>query len=226
MTTTLFNIIRSELQKKGYNEFVDKEGNLVLFEKDHQFMTKILKYEPEVQQIVDELFAGASLENTEHDTHFKKGFIYRFINRRINRQTVEAFQMELLSTFLSYEEGIQQMYEQAERYLTGSSTSESNNKQINKQKNDSTNTSDNRSAYADLPQNNVQIDVDNTVMSSASDNTISRNKQRNTQETDGETSGETFAESKTYNIDELLKGSGMLEHFYNIFDVKCFLQVW
>src|SRR5699024_5058452 len=63
-------------------------------------------------------------------------------------------------------------------------------------------------------------------MDHATDNTISRNKQKNKQETEGETSGKTESENKTYQLDELLKSNGLLEQVYDIFDRKCFLQVW
>ncbi len=222
----LFNIIQSELIKKGFNEFIDDQGNLVFFDTDHQFMTKIFKYDDDVSQIVNKLFTDQSLSDPEHDKHFKKAFITRFINRRINRQTVEAFRMELLATFLSNEDYINRIYTDVDKYVTQMATTNQTNKQTNKQKNDGSTLSDNRSAFADLPQNNVQIDVNSTIMTSASDNTISRNKQTNTQQTDGETAGETSGENKAYNLDELFKTNGLLENIYNKFDRKCFLQVW
>ena len=226
MTTTLFNVIRSELIKKGLNEFVDDEGNLVLFNEEHQFMTKIFSYDEDVSEIVDNLFSGLSLKDPDHDIHFKKTFIYRFINRRINRQTIESFKLELLSVFMSHQDYINRVYLDMDKYVTQTATSESQNKQTNNQLIDGTTTSDNRSAFADLPQSTVNLDVDNTVMQYPSDNTISRNKQTNRQETDGETLGEHVSENKVYRLDELFKTNGILEDIFNKFDQKCFMQVW
>ena len=226
MTTTLFNVIRSELIKKGLNEFVDDEGNLVLFNEDHQFMTKILSYDEDVSEIVDKLFSGLSLKDPDHDLHFKKTFIYRFINRRINRQTIESFKLELLSVFMTHQDYINRVYLDMEKYVTQTATSESQNKQTNHQQTDGTTTSDNRSAFADLPQTAVNLDVDNTIMQYPSDNTISRHKQTNRQQTDGTTTNESNSENKMYQIDVLLKSNGILENILNIFDVKCFMQVW
>lgn len=226
MTTTLFNIIRSELIKKGLNEFVDDEGNLVLFNEEHQFMTKIFSYDEDISEIVDNLFYGLSLKDPDHDLHFKKTFIYRFINRRINRQTIEAFKLELLSVFMSHQDYINRVYQDMDKYVTQTAISESENKQTNNQLIDGTTTSDNRSAFADLPQTAVNLDVDNTVMQYPSDNTISRNKQTNRQETDGETLGEHVSENKVYHLDELFKTNGILEEIFNKFDHKCFMQVW
>lgn len=226
MTTTLFNVIRSELIKKGLNEFVDDEGNLILFNEEYQFMKKILSYDEDISEIVDNLFSGLSLKDPDHDLHFKKTFIYRFINRRINRQTIESFKLELLSVFMTHQDYINRVYLDMEKYVTQTSTSESQNKQTNNQLTDGTTTSDNRSAYADLPQSTVNLDVNSTVMQYPSDNTISRNKQVSRQETNGETFGKNVSESKVYRLDELFKANGILENILNIFDVKCFMQVW
>lgn len=218
MTTTLYRFYQSELQKKGLDEFIDKNGKIVLFKEEHQFIQKILSFDSDVQEITDELFQGLTLEIGSHDSHFKKSFIYRFMNRNMNRQTIEAFKLELLYTFLTNQDYINRLYQDSEKYATQMSETIQQNEQVN----DGITTSDNRQAFAELPQNNVQIDVDDTIMKSATDNTISRNKQQNNQRTDGTTTGET----KNYSLDELFKSNGLLEQVFNEFDIKCFMQVW
>ena len=225
-TTTLFNFIQSELIKKGYNEFVDKDGHLVFFDSDYQFMTKIFSYDEDVSDIVSDLFNGINLEDPVHDKHFKKSFLYRFINRQINRQTIESFKMELLSVYMSNQTYINMVYNDLEKYIQQKNISTSENEQVNNQNNTGTTTSDNRSAFADLPQSTANLDVNNTVMQYPSDNTISRNKQTNQQQTDGSTTNESHSENRSYQLDELFKSNGVLENILNIFDVKCFLQVW
>lgn len=226
MTTTLYNIIQSELINEGFNEFVDSNGNLVFFDEDSQFMTKILSYDKEVSSIVDKLFSGNKLIEPEYDEHFKKTFLYRFINRKINRQTVESFKLELLSTFMMNRQYLNSAYEDAEKFITNSQISDVKINQTNRQLNDGVTTSDNRSAFADLPQSTINLDVDNYVISSANDNTVTRNKQKNTQETDGITTSETTSDNKTYNLDNLLKTNGLFENVFNVFDIKCFNQIW
>lgn len=218
LTTSLYNFIQTELIKQGLNEFEDAEGRLILFDKKHQFMQKIISYDEDVAKIVDDLFLNLSLENAENDYHFKKTFLLRFVNRKINRQTIEAFQLELMNVFLTNEFYINQVYQDLDKYMTGTSDSD----QINKQVNDGTTISDHRQAYAELPQNSVNIDVDDTVMTSASDNTISRNKQSNQQATDGNTK----TESKNYALDQLIQSSQVMEQIFLTFDKKCFLQFW
>lgn len=226
MTTTLFNILKSELQNKGFDEFVNPDGNLVLFDPEHQFMNKILNYDEDVAEIVDHLFNGLSLDKGEHDTHFKKSFVFRFLNRKINRQTVESFKAELLLTFMMNQGLINSAYNDLEKYITQSNINESTNKQTNEQTNQAETTTDNRQAYAQLPQDNVQLDVDSTVMDHANDNTISRNKQSNNQTNQDEANGESRSENKSYQLDILVQGNGLMEQILNQFDIKCFSQFW
>src|SRR5699024_2467256 len=102
-TTTIFNIIRSELIKKGNSEWesdgaqddVCTLGEFVFYDENYQFTEKILRYDEDVSDIIDYICSGVSLNKEQHDKHFKKGFLSRFDNRQINRQTVEAFKMEL-----------------------------------------------------------------------------------------------------------------------------------
>lgn len=226
ITTTLYNVIRSELIKEGFNEFVDGDGNLIIFEEESQFMTKMLNYDSDVQTIVEKLFTGASLTNRENNEHFKKTFLLRFLNRQINFQTIESFRVAVLSTFLMNQHYINTVYTDLDNYITQSQINENTNKQTNEQLTNGSTTADNRQAYAQLPQNNVQLDVNSTIMESANDNTISRNKQINQQENTGETTGESRSENKSYQLNELLKSSQIMETIFNEFDRKCFLQVW
>lgn len=226
ITTTLYNVIRSELIKEGFNEFVDEYGNLTIFNEESQFITKILNYDSDVQTIVEKLFTGASLTIRENDEHFKKTFLMRFLNRQINFQTVESFRVALLSTFLMNQHYMNTVYADLDTYINQSQINTNTNKQTNEQLTNGSTTADNRQAYAQLPQNNVQLDVNSTIMESANNNTISRNKQVNQQKNTGETTGESRSENKSYQLNELLKASTIMENIFNEFDRKCFLQVW
>ena len=217
-TTTLFKIIQSELLKEGFNEFVDEDGNLIFFDSEVQFTSKILSYDEDIKKIMNDLFSNHQLDDQVFDEQFKKMFLYRFINRQINRQTVESFKMQLLYTFLNHQDFLNRLAKDLDQYLTNATEQE----QINQQLTDGTTTNDNRQAFASLPQTNVNIDVNDTNMKSADDNTISRNKQKNNQQTDGTTKGT----SKAYQLDQLLKTNGLLDTVLDDFDRKCFLQFW
>ena len=226
MTTRLFNIIQSELIKKGLNEFVNDKGELVLFERENQFTRKILMFDVDVKEVVDNLMQGVYLNNAIHDENFKKAFIYRFLNRQINRQTVESFQFELLATFLSKQDYINTIYEDIEKYITQENSSNQENNQINKQISENTNVSDNRSAYANLPQSNLNLDFNNSIIETADDNTVSRNKQTSNQVNDTNVEGSNITQSKQYQLDELLKASGLITNILDEFDKKCFMQIF
>lgn len=226
MTVTLYNIIQNELVKKEISEYVDADGNLVFFEEESQFLTKILTYDTDVAGIVDKLFTGVSLGNREYDEHFKRGFVNRFADRRINRQTVEGFRQVLLTTFLQHQRYINSVYAELDKFITQQQTTEQENKSKNHQQTDGTALTDNRSAFANLPQSNVHLDVDSTVMTTASDNTISRNKQRNEQINITVGDGTNTSTSTSYRLEELLKSNGLEERIYDEFDLKCFIQIW
>ena len=234
VTTTLFKIIQSELIKNGHSEFEADEpatdvfpfGKFVFFDKEYQFTEKIMTFDNDVVDIVDWLFHGLTLDYKEHDEHFKKIFLYRFVNRQINRQTIEAFKMELMNVFMTNKDYINRVYKDSESFILQKNKSSSDNVQKNKQSNNSKTSSDNRQAFTDLAQSNVNIDVDKTVLEYASDNTISRNKQDTTNNTDGETVGNVLTDSESYALDELIKSSTLLENIMIMFDKKCFLQIW
>src|SRR5699024_11749624 len=111
-TTTIYNIIHSELIKRGYNEIVDNDGNLIYFDSDQQFMNKIFSYDEDISEIVDDLFNGNVLDDPVHDDHFKRNFFYRFINSQLNRQTIKLFKFELISIFMTNEDYIYILYTQ------------------------------------------------------------------------------------------------------------------
>lgn len=209
-TTTLYDILQSELIRSGKNEFMNGD-QIVLFDDRFSFMKKIMHYDSDVELIVNEkFFIGQSLNNIEHDKKFKQAFIHRFLDRRINQQTLEIFANRVAYTFLTNEDYINRIYNDLDLYLSS--------KQTNTQRTVGTNVTDNRSAYSELPQDNVHLDVDSTVMTTAKDNTISRNKQRNDQE--------NSTENNQYRLDDLLKINGLLDRVFDVFDKTCFMQTW
>lgn len=110
-TTTINEYINSELEKTGQNEFIDKDGNLVFFDEEFQFIQKILKYDDDVHNIVtNKIFKGYKLSNDSVDRYFKKAFITRFLDREIGRQTIEAFSSQLLYVTLTHQEYIETVF--------------------------------------------------------------------------------------------------------------------
>jgi len=228
-TTRLYNIYQSELQKRGFNEFIDHKGDLILFDSDVQFIQKILSYDEDIQDITDWLFKGLKLNNTDFDIVFKRNFVYKFMNRRIGRETIESFQLELMSTFMMNSHYLNEVYENLQQYILSYSESEGSNTQDSTGKNisNSTSQSDNRQAFAELPQNTVNLDVDNSIMSAANDNTISRDKNTSNQigNSENKSTGSNDTKSIQYNLNNLLQSSKIVQNIFNEFDRNCFSQI-
>lgn len=90
-TTTLMEIIQSELQRNGFNEFVN-DGKLTFDNQEFQFIQKVLRFDDDVKKIVDNtIFKGFKFTDERVDRYFKEAFTTRFLDREIGRQTVEAF---------------------------------------------------------------------------------------------------------------------------------------
>lgn len=90
-TTTLMEIIQGELQRKGFNEFVN-DGKLTFDNKEYAFIQKVLRFDDDVKKIVDNtFFKGFKFNDERIDRYFKEAFTTRFLDREIGRQTVEAF---------------------------------------------------------------------------------------------------------------------------------------
>lgn len=208
-TTTLFEIIKSELLREGYNEFVNNQ-HLTFFDHNFAIIRKIIKFDSDVESIVNDLFfVDEQLDIYENDVSFKKQFVNRFYNREIGFQTLETFSSQLIYVFMSNKDYLNHIYN-LDDFITSKSIST----------NESTgNTeSDDRNLTSTLPQNEVNLNVDDTELDYGDTNTISKNRTK--QSNDSATTGNDF------NIDNVLKMKGLLAEIFDEFDRKCFLQVW
>lgn len=211
-TTTLYEIIESELQRLGLNEFVNND-RISFNNSEYAFMQKMLYFDDDVKQIVDRVFFKGFMFNDERiDRYFKESFTLRFLYREIGRQTVESFASQVLYITMTHEDYIYRvygsdMYKYIEQVTDTQSTDigkalenaieqgQTKDRQQDKgheEYKDYEDTitksfDDNRTAESTLPQSKVNIDVDNTVLDYADTNTISRDK--NTSETVSEKTG-------------------------------------
>lgn len=211
-TTTLYEIIESELQHLGLNEFVNND-RIHFNDSKYAFMQKMLYFDDDVKQIVDRVFFKGFMFNDERiDQSFKESFTLRFLYREIGRQTVEAFASQVLYITMTHEDYIYRVYgsdmykyiEQVtdtqsqdlgkaiENAIEQGQTKDRQQDKGHEEYEDYEDTitksfDDNRTAESTLPQSQVNIDVDNTVLDYADTNTISRDK--NTSETVSEKKG-------------------------------------
>lgn len=227
-------LINSELQKQGNSEFV-KDGKLVFFDEDEQFIQKIMKYDEDVQKIVtDKFFKGFTFDNEQTDHDFKKTFVNHFLDREIMYQTVEKFASQVIRLTLQHEKYIVTAYEKYQELLTQESLhedqrdTESNTE--NKSEQDSKNTTDNRNLRSTLPQDEVNMNVENTEMKYADENSIDKQKQtgnQNGKETGNETGNEQGnSKDNNYNVETLKSLQNIFKDIFEIYDRYCFLHVW
>ena len=211
-------LINSELQKQGNSEFV-KDGKLVFFDEDEQFIQKIMKYDEDVEKIVtDKFFKGFKFENEQTDHDFKKTFVNQFLDREIMYQTVEKFASQVIRLTLQHEKYIENAYEKYQELLTQEQwhEDEKNSKQ------DSTNTTDNRNLRSTLPQDDINMNVENTDMKYADENSIDKQQQK------GNETGNEKGNSKDnqYNAETLRSLKDIFKELFEIYDRYCFLHVW
>lgn len=210
MTSTIMDIIQSELINDGHNEFVNN-GEITFFDDDFSFIQKVMRFDSDVNVIVSRLFfKGVTLENEQADKRFKKMFVNKFLNRRIGFQTVETFASQLIYTTLLNEDFLNEYFVNLDKYLTGENKTGTTNTAMN--------TSDQRNLHSDLPQNQLNISLEDTVLDYASTNTINRNKSQD--------NSSNQSTATHYNLDNLERLNGLLELVFDDIDRRCFLHVY
>lgn len=117
-TATLMDVIQSELQKSGHNEFINN-GKLTFDNSEYQFIQKVMHFDDDVKNIVDRMFfKGFRFNNERIDRYFKQAFVTRFLDREINRQTVEAFAIQVLHYTIIREDYIYRVFgDEVYKYL-------------------------------------------------------------------------------------------------------------
>ncbi|BDU78947.1 lower collar protein [Tetragenococcus phage phiYA5_2] len=225
-TATIMGLINSELQKKGNSEFV-KDGKLVFFDEDEQFIQKIMKYDEDVEKIVtDKFFKGFTFQNEQTDHDFKKTFVNQFLDREIMFQTVEKFASQVIRLTLQYEKYIENAYEKYQELLTQESLHEDQQDTESNTTQDSTNTTDNRNLRSTLPQDEINMNIENTEMSYADENSIDKQQQKGNET--GNQTGKEQGNSKdnNYNVETLKSLQNIFKDIFEIYDRYCFLHVW
>lgn len=210
VTTTLFEIIKSELINSGKNEFFNK-GKLTFFNDEFTFIKKIMNFDDDVKKIVDKkFFLDYNFPDSETDYKFKKMYINKFMEREINRQTLEAFASQNVYVTLMMEEYIINLYENMKKIINGDT--ETYNIQDNK------NVNNYRNMYADQPQTETNMSLDDVYLTYATNNTISKNRD--------EEDRESYTIQKNYDAEKIKESMLLLDSVLEFYDKKCFLQTW
>ena len=242
-TTTLMEIIQSELQRNGHNEFYNA-GQLSFNNDKYAFIQKVLRFDHDVKCIIDDIiFKGFKFNDERIDRYFKEAFTTRFLDREIGRQTVEAFASLVLYETIIREDYIftvfgNELYKYLENHVDFNSDEIEN--QISEENQDNTSNetydentvskgtsvSDDREATITLPQSEMNINVDNDVLTFADDNTITKNKTTTTDDegTTGQrdTTGNTKTNGKqdTTGNQKSLQKTYLMENLEKLYTIR------
>ena len=206
-TSRLYDIICGELDRhrveiyRCNNQLIFNQANL---------MRKTLEYKDPnfIRMLQETLFYGTS--NINQRERFEREFLQRFINRVIKYQTVDLFSSYLASFVSEYQELINYTYDKYDMLVTGQVDTVSNN--------NSTSTNKTNSIYSNLPQNQINMNLDIDTLDYADDNTISKSRATN--------SGTDRSTSSAYDIEALSKISALKEEIFKDMDNLLFSQIY
>lgn len=206
-TSRLYDIINGELER--HRAEIYRSNNQLIFNQSN-LMRKTLEYKDPyfIKMLQETLFYGTS--NINQRERFEREFLQRFINRVIKYQTFDLFSTYLASFISEYQELINYTYDKYDMLVTGQVETVSNN--------NSTTTNKSNSIYTNLPQNQVNMNLDIDTLDYADDNTISKSRATN--------SGTDRSTSSAYDIEALNKISALKEGIFKDMDRLLFSQLY
>lgn len=206
-TSRLYDIICGELD--SHRVEIYRSNNQIIFNQAN-LMRKTLEYKDPnfIRMLQETLFYGTS--NINQRERFEREFLQRFINRVIKFQTVDLFSSYLASFVSEYQELINYTYDKYDMLVTGQVETVTNN--------NSTSTNKSNSIYSNLPQNQINMNLDIDTLDYADDNTISKSRATN--------SGTDRSTSSAYDIDALNKISALKEQIFKDMDNLLFSQLY
>lgn len=206
-TTRLYDIIYGELER--HRAEIYRSNNQIIFNQSN-LMRKTLEYKDTnfIKMLQETLFYGTS--NINQRERFEREFLQRFINRVIKYQTVDLFATYLASFVSEYKELINYTYDKYDMLVLGQVDTVNNN--------NSTSTNKSNSIYSNLPQNQINMNLDIDTLDYADDNTISKSRSTN--------NGTDKSTSSAYDIDALNKISALKEQIFKDMDRLLFSQLY
>ena len=206
-TSRLYDIIYGELERHRAEIYLS--NNQIIFNQAN-LMRKTLEYKDPyfIKMLQETFFYGTS--NINQRERFEREFLQRFINRVIKYQTVDLFSTYLASFISEYQELINYTYDKYDMLVTAQVETVSNN--------NSTSTNKSNSIYSNLPQNQINMNLDIDTLDYADDNTISKTRATN--------SGTDRSTSSAYDIEALSKISALKEQIFKDMDSLLFSQIY
>ena len=206
-TSRLYDVINAELDRHRFEFY--RSNNQIIFNQAN-LMRKTLEYKDPyfIKMLQETLFYGTS--NINQRERFEREFLQRFINRVIKYQTIDLFSTYLASFISEHHELINYCYDKYDLLVTGQVETVSNN--------NSTSTNKSNSIYSNLPQNQINMNLDIDTLDYADDNTISKSRSTN--------SGTDRSTSSAYDIEALSKISALKEQLFKDIDNLLFSQIY
>ena len=206
-TSRLYDIICAELDRHRVEIY--RSNNQLIFNQAN-LMRKTLEYKDPnfIKMLQETLFYGTS--NINQRERFEREFLQRFINRVIKFQTVDLFATYLASFVSEYQELINYTFDKYDMLVLGQVETVTNN--------NSTSINKSNSIYSNLPQNQINMNLDIDTLDYADDNTISKSRATN--------SGTDRSTSSAYDIEALGKISALKEKIFKDMDSLLFSQIY
>lgn len=265
-TTSLMDIYQSELIRRGFNDFFDGQ-HLRFYDRTHiKLIKKVMSYDEQVEEITNTLFFQDFFFDEKIDKVFKRAFVNRFLHREINRQTIEAFSAQLYYFCVTHEHYINEIclnyleyahqkahatseydgIHHSENTSNSSSSGNSNTTGNSQSENEGNATHDNRTIHSDLPQTQINMNLNDDSIDYASTNDMSKSQEANSSSSTNDNTSNTDTTSTTdssdltnthdhtkntnfsydYNLSVFLQTSEVFTKIFDKLDLACFLQVW
>lgn len=206
-TSRLYDVIYGELE--CHRAEIYRSNNQLIFNQNN-LMRKTLEYKDPyfIKMLQETLFFGTSTINNRE--RFEREFLQRFINRVIKYQTADLFSTYLATFVSEYQELINYCYDNYDKLVLGQVDTVNNN--------NTTSTNKSNSIYSNLPQNQINMNLDIDTLDYADDNTITKSRANNI--------GTDKSTSSAYDIDALSKISALKEQIFKDMDSLLFSQIY
>lgn len=213
-TTTIEEILRSEYDKFGGDDFFNpKTGQLLEMGDKFALIKRISYFDDDIYKLCNyALFTDYVLDSKECDRYFKRMFVNHFLNREIAFQTIDLFRVKLLACLMADNKYLSNIYDHFNDIFQGGNNSQDEQTQETDGKN--------KNANQTLPQDNASIDLTKFEDDFPYADTVNADHSNQKVVTRG-----THA-TQSFNVNV----ANELEKVFNMeldrLDLKLFLQIW